>query len=107
MTSKKGEPRRSKRSSAKPSPEVSSIELSETAEKAVRGLSEKDSDLIIEALRLIKKDPFDPAHARKLRGSFEGYYRARKGDWRIIYLPPVEGSIFVVYTRKRDEGTYA
>ena len=44
-------------------------------------------------------DPFDRAHAVKLHGEWEGYRRAKKGVWRVIFLPPEEGTIYVVYIR--------
>jgi mRNA-degrading endonuclease RelE of RelBE toxin-antitoxin system len=103
MTSKKEGPGRQKRSSAKPSLKV---ELSRTAEKALEGLQEKELKLIRELLSIVAADPFDRAHTVKLHGEWEGMRRAKKGDWRVIYLPPREGVLYVVYIRGRVEKTY-
>lgn len=62
--------------------------------------------LIRELLSAIAADPFDRAHTFKLHGEWEGYRRAKKGDWRVIYLPPEKGIICVVYIRNRSEKTY-
>jgi mRNA-degrading endonuclease RelE of RelBE toxin-antitoxin system len=103
MTSKKEGPGRQKRSSGKP---LSRVELSRTAESALKGVKEKDMKLIRELLSVIAADPFDRAHTVKLHGEWEGHRRAKKGDWRVIYLPPEEGTIYVVYIRNRTEKTY-
>lgn len=84
----------------------SRVELSRTAENALKGLTEKDLKLIRELLSIIASDPFDRAHTVKLRGEWEGHRRAKKGDWRLIYLPPEEGVVYVVYIRGRSEKTY-
>ena len=62
--------------------------------------------LIRELLSTIAADPFDRTHTVKLHGEWEGHGRAKKGVWRVIYLPPDDGVVFVVYIRGRDEKTY-
>ncbi len=62
--------------------------------------------LIGELLSTIAADPFDRSHTVKLHGEWEGHRRARKGDWRVIHLPPEEGVTYVVYIRGRSEKTY-
>ena len=62
--------------------------------------------LVRELLSIIAIDPFDRTHTVKLHGEWEGYRRAKKGDWRVIYLPPDEGTTYVVYIRGRSEKTY-
>ena len=62
--------------------------------------------LIRELFSIIASDPFDRAHTVKLRGEWEGHRRAKRGDRRLIYLPPEEGVVYVVYIRGRSEKTY-
>ena len=85
---------------------LSRVELSRTAENALKGVAAKDMKLIRELLYVVAADPFDKTHTVKLHGEWEGHRRAKKGDWRVIYLPPGEGTIYVVYIRNRSEKTY-
>jgi mRNA-degrading endonuclease RelE of RelBE toxin-antitoxin system len=103
MTSRREGPARPKKSSAKPSYKV---ELSRTAEKSLPTNDEKEMKLIQELLSIIMRDPYNRQHSIKLHGEWEGHRRVKKGDWRVIYLPPSEGIVYVVYIRGRDEKTY-
>ena len=82
------------------------IRLSDTAKKVADSLRGKDKSLVLEALRIIAKDPFGSAHTSKLRGEWEGCYRVRKGNWRVIYKRKSDGNIYVIYIRRRDDKTY-
>jgi mRNA interferase RelE/StbE len=59
-----------------------SIELSATARKSIKKLSNKDQILVFTVLETLKNNP-TPPKSLKLRGR-EGY-RIRVGDLRIIY----------------------
>jgi len=103
MTSEGEGPGRRLRSSETP---LSKVELSRTAEAALKTLPEKDLRLVCDLLTLIGEDPFNRTFTVKLHGEWEGYRRAKKGDWRVIYLPPEEGKVRVAYIRRRTEKTY-
>lgn len=90
----------------KPSSEPYRIRITRTAAIAIEKASEKDRDLIKQALRIIALDPCDRTHVCKLKGEWDGHYRIRKGDWRIIFRPPKDDVIYVVYIRMRSEKTY-
>jgi mRNA-degrading endonuclease RelE of RelBE toxin-antitoxin system len=62
--------------------------------------------LVKELLRIIISDPFDRSFTCKLKGEWEGCRRARKGYWRVIYFPPEDDVICVVYIRSGEEKTY-
>lgn len=82
------------------------VKVSNTAASTLRKASREDRELIKEIFNQIARDPFDRDHVRKLKGDWEGCYRARRGHWRVIFLPPEKGVINVVYIRKRAESTY-
>jgi mRNA-degrading endonuclease RelE of RelBE toxin-antitoxin system len=82
------------------------IRFSNVASSTIKKASAKERELLKEALRIIARDPFDRSHVCKLRGEWEGCYRIRKGDWRIIYRISEEGTIYVLYVRRRTESTY-
>jgi mRNA interferase RelE/StbE len=63
------------------------IEISSTAEKALKKIPKKDLIKIIESIQILAINPF-PEGCRKLAGE-EGTYRIRQGTYRIIY--EVEG----------------
>jgi mRNA-degrading endonuclease RelE of RelBE toxin-antitoxin system len=90
----------------KPSSKPYKIRISKTASTVIEKASDKDRNLIKEAIRIIALNPFDSAHVRKLKGEWEGHFRIRKGDWRIIFRPPEDNVIYIVYIRKRSQRTY-
>jgi mRNA interferase RelE/StbE len=59
-----------------------SIEISTSARKSIKKLSQKDQVLVFTVLETLKKNP-TPPKSLKLRGR-DGY-RIRVGDLRIIY----------------------
>jgi mRNA interferase RelE/StbE len=63
------------------------IEISSTAEKALKKIPKKDLMKIVESIQILAINPF-PEGCRKLTGE-EGTYRIRQGNYRIIY--EVEG----------------
>jgi mRNA-degrading endonuclease RelE of RelBE toxin-antitoxin system len=102
MTSKKGGPGPQKKSSAKHSYK---LEFARPADRVLSELTGKDKGLVLEALRIIKANPFNPAHCMKLHGKWDGFFKITKGGWRVIYT--VEAStVFVAYIRPRDDSTY-
>ncbi len=103
---RKDVPSPSKRSSVSRSSEDYRIEFSNIAAKALKNISKNDRGLIIELLKAVQADPYDRALTCKLKGAWEGCRRARKGSWRIVYYPPRDNVIYIVYIRQRDEKTY-
>lgn len=63
------------------------IEVSSTAEKALKKIPKKDLVKIVESIQILSINPF-PDGCRKLAGE-ENTYRIRQGHYRIIY--EVEG----------------
>jgi mRNA interferase RelE/StbE len=59
------------------------IEVSSTAEKALKKIPKKDLIKIVESIQILAINPF-PEGCRKLAGE-EGTYRIRQGNYRIIY----------------------
>lgn len=90
----------------KPSSKPYEIRISRTAATVIEKATNKDRNLIKEAIRIIALNPFDSAYVRKLKGEWEGHYRIRKGDWRIIFSPPEDDVIYVIYIVMRSENTY-
>lgn len=72
------------------------IEISSTAEKALKKIPKKDLIKIVESIQILAINPF-PEGCRKLAGE-EGTYRIRQGDFRIIY--EVEGTKLKVLVLK-------
>lgn len=60
-----------------------SIQISATAEKALKKIPKKDLPKVIQAIQSLGPQPFPPGH-RKLKGE-EDVYRIRQGNYRIIY----------------------
>ena len=81
------------------------LRFSKAADRTVRQLKGKDKSLVVEALRILKDDPMNPKFTVKLRGDWGGYFRIRKGNWRIVYRTD-EDTVFVMYIRRRRENTY-
>ena len=59
------------------------IEVSSTAEKQLRKLSQKDQISILKRIQELSGEP-RPNHSRKLRGQ-KNLYRVRVGNYRILY----------------------
>ena len=59
------------------------IEVSSTAEKQLRKLSQKDQISVLKRIQELKGEP-KPNHSRKLRGQ-NNIYRVRVGNYRILY----------------------
>lgn len=59
------------------------IEFTKEARKALLKMPRHASDLVLEKVRGLARDPFSAAHVKKLVG-VPGY-RLRVGDWRVIY----------------------
>jgi mRNA interferase RelE/StbE len=60
-----------------------SIEVSATAEKQLRTLSQKDQISVLKRIQELSGEP-RPNHSRKLRGH-DNIYRVRVGNYRILY----------------------
>jgi mRNA interferase RelE/StbE len=72
------------------------IEISSSAEKALRKIPKNDLKKIIEAIQILGINPF-PEGCRKLSGE-EGAYRVRQGNYRIIY--EVDGKKLIILVLK-------
>ena len=59
------------------------IEVSLTAEKQLRKLSQKDQISVLKRIQELSGEP-RPNHSRKLRGQ-NNIYRVRVGNYRILY----------------------
>jgi mRNA interferase RelE/StbE len=60
-----------------------SIEVSATAEKQLRKLSQRDRISVLKRIQELSGEP-RPNHSRKLRGQ-DNIYRVRVGNYRILY----------------------
>lgn len=72
------------------------LEISSSAEKALKKIPKKDLIKIIETIQILAINPF-PEGCRKLSGE-EGTYRIRQGNYRIIY--EVEGKNLLILILK-------
>lgn len=72
------------------------IEISSTAEKALKKIPKKDLAKIVESIQILSYNPY-PEGCRKLAGE-EGAYRIRQGTYRIIY--EVEGKKLIILILK-------
>ena len=80
-----------------------SLELTPRAQRELDDISGKDFDRIVEALKLLRNDPF-PSKSKKLRRSI---HRIRIGNWRVIYAVfKKEELIIVGKVARRSEKTY-
>ena len=61
------------------------IELSQSASKYYKALDERRARMINRCLETISINPFYHPNIKKLHGEFEGSYRYRFGDLRMIY----------------------
>ena len=72
------------------------IELSGKAAKYYTASDDKNIRIINRCFETILKNPFYHANIKKLHGEFEGSYRYRFGDLRIIYsIDKGKGIIFI------------
>ncbi|RKZ99814.1 MAG: type II toxin-antitoxin system RelE/ParE family toxin [Gammaproteobacteria bacterium] len=60
-----------------------SIEVSATAEKQLRKLSQKDKISVLKRIQELGREP-RPDRSRKLRGQ-DNIYRVRVGNYRVLY----------------------
>jgi mRNA interferase RelE/StbE len=61
------------------------IELSTKAERFYRSADNKTTRILNRCFEVISKEPFYHSNIKKLHGEFEGSYRYRSGDLRIVY----------------------
>ncbi len=83
-----------------------SVQLHPDVVKFLDRLSEEDRKRCVNALRMLKDDPFKPrpgADIKKLKGKDKTLYRLRVGDYRFEYF--VEGNtVYIVEAFKRGRG---
>jgi len=72
------------------------IELSQTAARYYSSLNDKKIRIINRCFKTILKNPFYHSNIKKLHGEFEGSYRYRFGDLRIIYSINKERKIIFI-----------
>ncbi len=73
-------------------------------EKLLRKITKRDRIFIQIALQFIFKRDYKNLQLTKLK-SYRHIYRARVGNYRIIYFDDGK-EIIIKYIRKRDESTY-
>ena len=72
------------------------IELSRSAAKYYSDLDDKRARIINRCFKTISENPFYHPNIKKLHGEFEGSYRYRFGDLRIIYSFDKERKIIFI-----------
>lgn len=72
------------------------IELSQTTARYYGGLDDKRVRIINRCFETNSKNPFYHSNIKKLHGEFEGNYRYRFGDLRIIYSINKERKIIFI-----------
>jgi len=72
------------------------IEFSRKAEKFYRSADEKTARILNRCFEIIAKEPFYHANIKKLHGEFEGSYRYRSGNLRIIYSVNEEEKVIYI-----------
>lgn len=73
-----------------------SIEVSSTAEKQLRKLSQKDQISVLKRIQELSSEP-RPNRSRKLRGQ-DNIYRVRVGNYRILYS--IENKLLIIIILK-------
>lgn len=73
-----------------------SIEVSSTAEKQLRKLSQKDQINVLKRIQELSSEP-RPNRSRKLRGQ-DNIYRVRVGNYRILYS--IENKLLIIIILK-------
>ena len=74
-------------------------------QKALSGLSQKERDLVKEALVLLQSGKNDALDLKKLKGR-DDIYRVRKGSIRIIFRRDNKNKIFILTIERRSDTTY-
>ena len=88
------------------------IKLHRKARKFLSRLNERDRRRIKEALEelayAIERGviPFTSLDVRKLKGRWEGYFRLRIGDFRVIFAIDDETGAILVFNIHRRESAY-
>ncbi len=72
--------------------------------KALNKLDGKDKRLVKELLSCIKLGKLDGLAIKKLKGK-DDLFRARQGDWRVIFIKK-EGQTELVALERRGDTTY-
>jgi mRNA interferase RelE/StbE len=72
------------------------IELSRSAAKYYNDLDEKRARIINRCFETLSENPFYHPNIKKLHGEFEGSYRYRIGDLRIIYSVDNEKNLIFI-----------
>jgi len=86
--------------------------LHKKARKFLSELNERDHRRIREALEQLTDAigrgiiPFTSLDVRKLRGKWEGYFRLRVGDFRVIFAIDVERKAVLVFNIHRRKSAY-
>ncbi len=89
-----------------------SVKLHRKAKKFLSGLSERDCRRIREALEELADAmergviPFTSLDVRKLKGRWEGYFRLRVGDFRVIFAIDADGKAVLVFNIHRRKTAY-
>mgnify|MGYP001570783280 CR=1 FL=1 len=77
----------------------------DTFEKAIRKLASEDKKLIRETVNKIIGHSFQGLDVQKLKGTWD-VFRARKGDFRILYRFRDDGEAVILAIERRSEKTY-
>lgn len=64
--------------------------------KYYEGISDKTARKINKAIEKIRKNPFEDAHIKRLKGRLEGKYRYTIGDLRIVYSIDQEEKVIFI-----------
>ncbi|OOP57071.1 MAG: hypothetical protein AYP45_05475 [Candidatus Brocadia carolinensis] len=72
------------------------LEFSRKAEKYYCSADEKTVRILNRCLEIIAKNPFYHANIKKLHGEFEGSYRYRSGNLRVVYSVNEEEKIVYI-----------
>ena len=81
------------------------VEVSRRVQKAMARLPRKDQARIIVVLQKLSEDP-RPQGCRLVKDAPEGTYRARVGNYRVIYtVVDAEKVIVIARLAKQDEST--
>ena len=56
------------------------------AARYLEGLAPKLRGQLLDKLEALGQEPDEAAGVKPMHGEWQGYYRLRHGDWRVIYL---------------------
>ncbi len=73
------------------------IIIDKEVRKALKKLPKHDQARLIEKIEGLKNDP-RPNGVKALQGNWQGFYRVRVGDYRVIYN--IEDEILTIYVVK-------